>query len=252
MHKPRAAIFDLDETLTAAKQPMSFDMARQLSKLAVKLPIGIISGATYERMSAQVLPYLPSKIYPNITLIPTSGASMYQYIAGKWSPLYNYKIDAKEAKRIARILTRTAKESGFLEGWPVFGPRVEFRGSQVTLSALGQNAPYEEKVKWDRDKKKRRYICKFLKGKLPEYDVSFGGKTSIDVVPKGVNKALGVRNFCRFKKLQPQEVLYIGDDLGPGGNDSVVKETRVRTMSVSGPRDTLREISTLIKKLHLT
>jgi hypothetical protein len=38
----------------------------------------------------------------------------------------------------------------------VWGEVIEDRGSQITFSALGQQAPLEEKKKWDADFSKRK------------------------------------------------------------------------------------------------
>jgi hypothetical protein len=40
----------------------------------------------------------------------------------------------------------------------VWGEVIEDRGSQITFSALGQQAPLEEKEKWDPDYTKRKKI----------------------------------------------------------------------------------------------
>jgi len=47
-----------------------------------------------------------------------------------------------------------AKASGWASGFKVektWGEQIEDRGSQITYSALGQQAPIEEKKKWDPD-----------------------------------------------------------------------------------------------------
>ena len=40
----------------------------------------------------------------------------------------------------------------------LWGEQIEDRGSQITFSALGQQAPLEEKEKWDPDYAKRKRI----------------------------------------------------------------------------------------------
>jgi len=45
-------------------------------------------------------------------------------------------------------LTKAVAEAGF-KPEKVWGEVIEDRGSQITFSALGQQAPLEEKTKWD-------------------------------------------------------------------------------------------------------
>jgi hypothetical protein len=66
---------------------------------------------------------------------------------------------------------------------------IEDRGSQITFSALGQQAPLAEKEKWDPDFAKRKKITAILKNLIPEFSVRMGGATSIDVTKPGIDKA---------------------------------------------------------------
>ena len=49
-----------------------------------------------------------------------------------------------------------------------------------------------------------------------------------------------------------KEMLFIGDDLKPGGNDAVVIPTGVRTREVSGPQQTARIIKELCTLCEVT
>jgi len=51
------------------------------------------------------------------------------------------------------------------------GKVVEDRGSQVTFSALGQQAPLAEKEKWDPDFAKRKKITAILETLIPEFSI---------------------------------------------------------------------------------
>jgi len=54
------------------------------------------------------------------------------------------------------------------------------RGSQITFSALGQQAPLDEKSGWDPDFVKRKSLKAILDTIIPEFSVRIGGATSID------------------------------------------------------------------------
>lgn len=60
----------------------------------------------------------------------------------------------------------------------VWGEIIEDRGSQITFSALGQQAPLEEKYKWDPDFTKRKKIKAILDTFILKFSVRMGGATS--------------------------------------------------------------------------
>jgi hydroxymethylpyrimidine pyrophosphatase-like HAD family hydrolase len=84
-----------------------------------------------------------------------------------------------------------------------------------------------------------------LQKRIPEFEILIGGKTSIDVTKKGVNKAYGVTWFANILSIPPQDMLYVGDALYPGGNDEVVIQTGVQTIQV----ESVEETGVIIDKL---
>jgi len=60
---------------------------------------------------------------------------------------------------------------------------------------LGQQAPLEEKDKWDPDFAKRKKIKAILDTLIPAFSVRMGGETSIDVTKPGIDKAYGIRKL---------------------------------------------------------
>ena len=90
-----------------------------------------------------------------------------------------------------------------------------------------------------------------LTEKLPQFEILIGGKTSIDVTKKGVNKSYGVTWFSKELGIPPQDMLYVGDALYPGGNDEVVIQTGVQARqveSVAETADILDELCVLCAK----
>ena len=61
----------------------------------------------------------------------------------------------KEKEKIVRSLKQAIESSAF-KAHETWGEVIEDRGSQITFSALGQQAPIEEKEKWDPDFTKRK------------------------------------------------------------------------------------------------
>ncbi|KND51025.1 MAG: phosphomannomutase [Parcubacteria bacterium C7867-007] len=247
---PALIFFDIDKTLTSSKQPLTPEMAALLTQLLERTNVAIISGGAFAQFREQIINQLPqSACFERLYILPTSGAALYTYQNGAWKPVYEEHLTDAQAVKIRAAIETAIQETGVIDlGTPSFGDRIEFRGAQVTLSALGQQAPIAEKEGWDPDASKKRILRDAIAPMLPEFDVKTGGSTSIDVTLQGVNKAYGVRKVSEIGSFLISDMLYIGDALYVGGNDEVVKETGIRTHQVSDPDDTMRVIQELLSR----
>ena len=52
-----------------------------------------------------------------------------------------------------------------------------------------------------------------------------GGSSSFDMAPKPYNKYHALDDDCKEHGLSHENVVYIGDDYGPGGNDESVYQS---------------------------
>ena len=55
-----------------------------------------------------------------------------------------------------------------------------------------------------------------------DYTVFVGGSSSFDMAPKPYNKYHALDLYCQEHGLSHENVLFVGDDYGPGGNDESV------------------------------
>jgi phosphomannomutase len=117
------------------------------------------------------------------------------------------RISPTQRKKKIISSLKQAIESPDLKVETNWGDVIEDRGSQITFSGLGQQAPLEEKKKWDPDFIKRKKIKALLDKLIPEFSVRLGGATSIDVTKHGIDKAYGIR------KLRDVLGIAIRDDL---------------------------------------
>jgi HAD superfamily hydrolase (TIGR01484 family) len=179
-----------------------------------------------------------------LSLLPTCGTKFFQY-NGKWEELYSEDLTAEQKKKIINSLDEAAGEAGY-RAEKVWGKVIEDRGSQVTYSALGQQAPLAEKEKWDPDFAKRKKITAILETLIPEFSIRMGGATSIDVTKPGIDKAYGIGKLRDTLHLSLKEMVYIGDALFPGGNDYPAEEVGVVSIPVKGPDDTNVVIKTIL------
>jgi hydroxymethylpyrimidine pyrophosphatase-like HAD family hydrolase len=122
--------------------------------------------------------------------LPTCGTKFYQY-KGAWKKLYSEDFTVDEKTKIIASINKAVAKAGFKVA-KVWGEVIEDRGSQITFSALGQQAPLKEKTKWDPDFSKRKKIKAILDPLIPGFSVRLGGATSIDVTKPGIDKAYGI------------------------------------------------------------
>jgi HAD superfamily hydrolase (TIGR01484 family) len=248
MAKYRLVAFDLDDTLAMSKAKIEPRMAGLLSELLGRVPVCIISGGRFEQFDLQVLQHLKMEQSrrENLHLMPTCGTRYYRWVERNWEQVYAEDFDDAEKAQIVEALTRGAKNLGLWEPDP-WGEIIEDRGSQITLSALGQKAPAKAKYAWDPDGTKKDRLRDYVARELPGLEVRGGGLTSIDVTKKGVDKAYGMRKMLEFLTLSQEQVLFIGDRLDPGGNDYPVKKMGIQCIAVHGWSDTANHVEALLK-----
>lgn len=224
---PKIVIFDLDGTLVVSKQRLDNEMTDLLAKLMEETKVAITSGGKWGQFLKQVIEPLETHKaqLSNLYIFPTCGGAFYWYKDGKWKIVYEHLLSSEQRKKIIAAFKKAFEEVGFNQPEKIYGEQIEERGTQVTFSALGQTAPVPEKAKWDPDLSKRKKILPVLEQLLPEFQIAFGGMTSIDVNLKGINKAYALEQIEKHLGVKISEMLYVGDKLEPGGNDYVVVPT---------------------------
>lgn len=249
----RAVVFDLDDTLAPSKSPMDPSMSQALDDLLERIDVCIISGGAFEQFEKQAIAGLTASpaALDRLYLMPTCGTRYYRWVEGTWTLQYAEDLTEDEKSRAIAVLEEGARALGHWQDTP-WGEKIEDRGSQITFSALGQEAPVAEKAAWDIDGSKKRALWAYATPRLPDLEVRGGGSTSIDVTRKGIDKAYGVRRLIDQLDTRADELLFIGDRLDETGNDYPVFAMGVPSIDVEGWRDTLGVVRTLVKWLDDT
>ena len=241
----KLVIFDLDGTLAESKSSIDFEMQELLQKLLVIMKVAVISGGDWQQFKKQLLSKLSvTDSFSNLFLLPTCGTKFYRYNK-VWSKLYSEDFTSTEKKKIIYSLNDVTKMFD-LKIDRTYGDVIEDRGSQITFSALGQDAPLEIKKQWDPTFEKLNKIKTILDRLLPEFTIRLGGTTSIDVTKFGIDKAHGIIKLKEILGLDLKEMVFIGDALFPGGNDYPVKEIGVTSIQIKNPGETKKIIETII------
>tara|TARA_Y100001970_G_C14197037_1_gene838727 strand:+ start:744 stop:1484 length:741 start_codon:yes stop_codon:yes gene_type:complete len=101
------------------------------------------------------------------------------------------------------------------------GNHIEIRPGMVNFSTVGRNASpdlREAYYKWDTATREREDIVEYITNIYPEVEVAIGGQISVDIYPKGKNKAQVVEKIQQLHG-DKVEMIFVGDRNVPGGND---------------------------------
>lgn len=241
--------FDLDDTLAPSKSSLDPRMASLIANLLELVEVCVISGGQFGQFENQLIAGLPASaasLFDRLHLLPTCGTQYYRYDEG-WKQEYAENLTTGQKQSALASLETSAKRLGLWET-DTWGPILEDRGSQITFSALGQDAPVEAKRAWDPTGERKERLRAAVAPLLPELEVRSGGSTSIDITRRGIDKAYGLHKLADITRIPIERMLFVGDRLDPGGNDYPVKATGVRTFAVTGWHDTANFVGDFIRR----
>ncbi len=248
---PSIVLFDLDNTLAPPTTPLPPKMADRLTRLLATRRVAIMTDAGLPRIRAHVLPTLAHANLKNLYLFPDVAASGYTYEQenGTWNPLYQNSFTPAEREQIITAMKKSIEATGILHGIVTQGEHIMEYDGHIIFTALGIDASSDEKTAWDPTGAKRQTLKASLEKELPGFHVRIGGRTSVNVAQPGITKAYGVRRLSKFSNTPIRDMLYIGDEFSPEGNDTPVRATGIRTIETSGPEETAKIIDGILTKL---
>lgn len=237
--------FDMDGTLTLSRQPMGSDVEDMIYNLwARQVDIVVVSGAAREQMEKQI-PKIDLDLF--YTLSQNGNVAFDMYGKSMWKNQLDWQQTRYVLGWIHNALAYMEETFDPLVTYDVpVSDLVELRGSQISFSLIGHNAPIVKKKAFDPD---GRIRAKLLK-ELPPFDfpnasmrVAIGGTTCLDfyIHSKGAN----IARLAEAKGWKPEDCVYFGDALYPGGNDSSVIGV-MEAHNVTGPDYLLRVIQSFV------
>ena len=246
----RLIAFDLDGTLAESKQPLSPEMAETLGRLLAVTDVAVISGGDWPQFDKQVASRLPADAArERLWLMPTTGTKLYRFVDGEWQAIYAELFDDAEKTKIREAFDDALRNAGLADE-RIWGDRIEDRGSQITFSGLGQEAPLDAKEAWDPDRVKRSALQRTLQAALPGLSINLGGTTSIDVTRAGIDKAYGLKRLAEQSGIALDDMLFLGDAIFPGGNDYPAAELGLDTIRVRDVQETISVVEGVISCLR--
>jgi len=220
-------------------------MGEALANLLEVAHVAVISGGDWPQFEKQVASRLPERAdRTKLWLMPTTGTKLYRF-DDAWRAVYAELFEDDEKQKILKAFDESLEATGFVPE-QTWGERIEDRGSQITFSALGQEAPIDAKHSWDPDFAKRKVIQADLRQRLPGLSINMGGATSIDITREGVDKAYGLKKLNEASGIALDKMMFIGDAIFPGGNDYPAEQLGLDVVKVKNVDGTLAAIAGIV------
>lgn len=230
--------FDLDNTLTRSRSPITPKMSALLLRLAKQHQVIVVSGADAKQIAHQIGPRLSGKYW-------SMGQSGNACIDKKGILIWENKMDWLQKFDVLDYVHRIYKKNIFKYKNKL--DLVQDRGCQISYSCIGHNEDVGKKEKFDPTKEKRLLVLKMFPFKSKTVEVKVAGTTCFDFYIKGSNKGKNIEALCKKMGWKKSECLYVGDALFKDGNDeSVIGIIPVK--KVRDPNDTEIVIEELLQK----
>jgi len=227
----KIVLFDMDGTLTPAREHLDYNLVPSLIKLCNHADIGIVSGSDFDYIMQQC-GFLTKKreIKLKLHLLPCNGT--------KYCPPPKY-LDSDYLVKVQKDMKRQIGSTNFSKimkilidyqnhivshyNIPLSGHFISYRESMINWCPIGRNADLVERESFCQFDKSfgtssfRRTVLQQLRqefevAKIP-VTIKLGGVTSFDIYPDGWDKTYSLNHF------PDSEIYFLGDRCGDNGND---------------------------------
>jgi len=247
---PAALLFDMDGTLTDARQPITDDVLKVLKSISPAIKKYLVTGSDMSKIEEQIpndiLLSQFEKVYScNGTRVWNCNLDMDDE-TGTMEPelihrvsLTDYYSEA-DINHIINVLLETAYKTHTKIKTGTF---VEWRDSQINFSVVGRNCTTtqrEDYVKWDKKSGERQKIVDALRKEFKGWGLSFrlGGQISIDITREGWDKSYAFKNM----KESPDQCVFFGDKICKDGNDFDIAMRCGKYHNVEDPTDLILQL----------
>jgi HAD superfamily hydrolase (TIGR01484 family) len=228
--------FDLDGTLTEHRTWITDENLAVLQELKDRGFRVVLAGAGQATRIFRQLREFP------VDIIGNYGMQYSVYRDGALEVVRDIVLPCDQ-ESVAQRAAVLREKYGFTE---FRGKNVEYHSSGcVTFPILGTEAFAEDKLAFDPDRKKRRSIYDDVKKVFSDYTVFVGGSSSFDMAPFPFDKAYALAKYCEERGIAHDEVVYIGDDYGSGGNDESVYKSDFNYLTI----DNYEDFPSVVKEL---
>ena len=219
--------FDLDGTLTQHKTMLETENKNALITLSESYRLVMVGAGACLRIFRQMGEF-PIDIIGNY---------------GMQKGIYNRRtktLDIEERKAPCDRESVDARVTALREkyGFTAYsGDNVQYHASGcITFPILGTTANAADKLEFDPDRSKRRAIYDDVCEVFSDYNVFVGGSSSFDMAPRPYDKRYALEEYAKENGIAIDEIAYVGDDYGRGGNDESVYKSDIRFIKVDDYR----------------
>ncbi|XP_053440785.1 phosphomannomutase 1 [Nycticebus coucang] len=232
-------LFDVDGTLTPARQKIDPEVAAFLQKLRGRVQIGVVGGSDYAKIAEQLGD--GDEVIKKFDYVFAENGTV-QYKHGRL--LSKQTIQNHLGEELLQDLINFCLGYMALLRLPKKrGTFIEFRNGMLNISPVGRSCTLEERIEFSELDKKEKIREKFVEALKTEFAgkglrFSRGGMISFDVFPEGWDK-----RFCLDSLDQESfdTIHFFGNETSPGGNDfEIFADPRTVGHSVVSPQDTVQ------------
>ena len=239
MISKKLIISDVDDCLCESHQKISSEMKKEVERITEKYAFACIGGSEPKELYTQLCEFLSVPIY----ILGNSGTKISKWDGKNLEQIFSDDFLQEDKEKIKLEVESLCSEFSLIPFIPKDNQILD-RGTQITLSILGNHAPLNVRRLYDPYKIKRKKFISWLREKLPEFELVIGGTNSIDITRKERNKGWGIVNFCKIFNYDLRECLFFGDGIFPEGNDYSVVGL-ISYIKVKNPKDTLKKFKKL-------
>lgn len=238
-------LFDVDGTLSLARQKATPEMMRLLRALRKKAVTGVVGGSDFVKVSEQLT--LDGAIATEQFDYTFAENGLTAYKLGKLLPSESFIrfLGEEKYKTLVNFILHYIADLDI----PIKrGTFVEFRNGMVNVTPLGRNATIAERNEfeaYDKIAGVRTAFVDVLRAKFADYGLTFaiGGQISFDIFPNGWDKTFCLRHVADEAFA---EIHFFGDKTYKGGNDhEIYEDARTIGHTVKNPEDTMRQLKEL-------
>lgn len=220
--------FDLDGTLTQHKTLLEPENRVVLEALSQKYKLLMVGAGACMRIFRQLGEF-------PIDVIGNYGMQLGRYNQSTRTLDITESVVSCDRESVDKRITMLREKYGFTA---YSGDNVQFHASGcVTFPLLGTAADPMDKLEFDPDRSRRRAIYEDVCSVFSDYNVFVGGSSSFDMAPRPYDKRYALEKYANENGIEKEDIVFVGDDYGHGGNDESVYLSDIRFIKVDNYRD---------------
>lgn len=233
--KQHIVLFDMDGTLTEAREKISSDTIRALMRLSFHATIGILTGSKMKDLVNQCEEVWNEResFWDNyLYLLPCNGTKCYKITKeGISDPIYENDMKTHLGpKKLSNIFKKIQTAQGnllnhdFFENTDIAPDFLDYRGSLINWCPIGRSASKNSRLAFKDLDRQQNFRDKMIESLLESKENIFsgitiakGGVTSLDIFPNDWDKTYPIPYFDA--DLDYHRVWFVGDACEKGKND---------------------------------